>query len=168
VTAFIIAATMRMAVADEGITILKNSDFESIQDAGFSSDGLVAGIGGQTLLQRSASEHRQQFSGFYQPSGERYLHSALALSAKGGRVIGIDDVAMETLTLPELSISAPALLFQNDAAQMSLSASGLLTHLVNRTSGKDYAATNPARPVFTAQRAGRQVPASLLVQKDDV
>jgi len=168
VTAFIIAATMRMAVADEGITILKNSDFESIQDAGFSSDGLVAGIGGQTLLQRSASEHRQQFSGFYQPSGERYLHSALALSAKGGRVVGIDDVAMETLTLPELSISAPALLFQNDAAQMSLSASGLLTHLVNRTSGKDYAATNPARPVFTAQRAGRQVPASLLVQKDDV
>ena len=252
-SAFITFTAVRTAAAVEGGAILKNGDFESVQDAKPGSDGLVTGwrlgspaqmptgwqlnaaypgqlaigvdgphsgsrfvritahpsgtahlyqmcqglqagkwyrvslwarggafvvqtyeyfnqgpIGGQVLLQQSAGDQWQRFTVFYQPGGEGYLRSALAISTSGGGIIDVDDVAVDALALAEVPAKAPDLLFQNDAAQVSLSASGLLTHLVSRTSGKDYAATNPARPVFTAQRAGARIPVSLLTRKGDV
>ncbi len=253
VTTFIVVAAVRMATADEDITILKNGDFESVQDAKVGPDGLVAGwrlgtpaqiptawqlnsvlhgqltididnphaglrfvrltaapsgtaqliqmcqglqagqwyrvslwarggefsvqtyeyskqkqIGGQVLLQQSADNQWQRFSAFYQPGGEGYWRSALALSTHNGDTIDIDDVTIEPVAFPKSLAKTPILLFQNDAVQVSLSALGLLTHLVDRASGKDYAAINPARPVFIAQRAGARVPVTLLTRKGDV
>lgn len=125
--------------------------------------------GGQTLLQGQAGAQWRQFTAFYQPAGDGYLKSALAIAATSPEGVDIDDVRVQPVALPEPPADAADMVFQNEAVEWRLSPSGFLTRFASPDSGKDYAAVAARRPLLTAARAGVQgMPATRISRTGDV
>ena len=124
-------------------------------------------IGSQVLLQQTAGVEWQQFTVFYQPVGDDYLNSALAISTADGGSIDVDDVAINTQVLPQTPLDVADYIFQNNDAQFNLSTSGLLTQLISHSSSMNYVGSNAAKPVLTVVRAGVKIPAVMLSKMDD-
>lgn len=121
----------------------------------------------RVLLEQTAGNEWQKFTVFYQPAGNDYLHSALAISTADGGSIDVDDISVVSVILPQAPANEADLIFKNDAVQFNLSATAQLTQFINRNSGINYAELNAHKPILTAVRAGVHVPAYLLSRTGD-
>jgi len=127
-----------------------------------------APIGGQAVLSGSSDGNEwRRLSGYYQPGGEGYLRSALALYVSGGRSAELDDIQIERLELPQIPPAAPDITFENSLLRLSLSANGVLKEFRCKASDEEYAVPGAPFPVLTAVRQGMSVPVHLISRDGD-
>ncbi len=127
-----------------------------------------APIGGQAVISGNSEGNAwRQLSGYYQPGGEGYLRSALALYVSGGHSAEVDDVQIEPLELLEVPVTGPDITLENDVLKLSVSANGVLKEFRCKASGEDYATPDAPFPAFTALRQGVTVHAHLVSRDGD-
>ena len=129
---------------------------------------LDAPIGGQPVLSGSSQGNEwRRLSGYYQPGGDGYLRSALALYPSGGRSVEVDDVQILPLERPEVADVGPDITLENSLLKLSLSGSGVLKEFRCKASDEDYATPDAPFPVLSVLRQGTIVPVTRLTRDGD-
>ncbi|HJN17173.1 MAG TPA: hypothetical protein QGH10_16830, partial [Armatimonadota bacterium] len=118
-----------------------------------------APIGGQSVLHgTSAGNEWRRFAGYYQPGGDGYLRSALALYASNGMSVDIDDVQITPLARPEVAELGPDISLENDHVTVTISGGGVVKEFRSKASGQDYASADAPFALLAIERQGIAVP----------
>ncbi len=125
-------------------------------------------IGGQQVLQSTIEPAGwKRIEGFYRPTADGYLRSALALAVPPGHSAEVDDVAIEPLDLPAAS-AGPDIGLEIDTVRLAISSAGLLREFRSKPSGKDYAVAGTPVSVLHAVCRGVATPLHSLTREGDV
>ncbi len=125
-------------------------------------------IGGQGVLQSTIEQAGwKRIEGFYRPTADGYLRSALAIAVPPGHSADVDDVAIEPLDLPAAP-TGPDIRLEIDTMRLAISSAGLLREFRAKPSGKDYAVAGTPVSVLHAVCRGVATPLHSLTRAGDV
>jgi len=123
----------------------------------------------QTIIQRVVGpDEWTRAVGFYTPAKEKFRSASVALSVTRGAAADFDLLEIEEIRQPPAPASLKPITLQNDLVQLKISSRGLLTHLVCKATGKNYAAKDAPLPMLLAQHADAWVPVASIEQEGNL
>jgi len=126
-------------------------------------------IKAQTVAQStSAGQDWKLVEGFYRPSADGYLRSALALCVPPKQSADVDDVSIEPIVLPDVPDGAGDITLETDTIRLKISSQGILREFRCKASGKDYAVDGTPFPVLHLTRRGVPTPVHSLTREGNL
>ena len=124
-------------------------------------------IRGRVLTQGVArTDDWQRLHAFYQPSGDGYLRSAVALATPAGEAVDVDDVSLTRLAVPRVDPDAPPAVFENEVLRLGIGRDARLAQFTCKSTAREYGVPDVPLAVVSATRNGMELTAAVAVPEE--
>lgn len=114
------------------------------------------------------SDEWRLLTAFYQPAGEGYLRSALAIAVPPGQTVDVDDVSIERLDLPDVPPEGADITLETDLLRLVIAGNGMLREFSCKASGTDYGPGPVPLRILGAARDGIPVALHSITREGDL
>ena len=116
----------------------------------------------------AAGQDWKRIEGFYRPSADGYLRSAVALVVHPNQSVDVDDVSIKPVVLPDAPAGAADVTLETDALRLTISPQGILREFRLKASGQDYAVDGTPFPILRLTRRGVPTPVHSLTREGNL